>query len=256
MFPNFPNKHLEKAIFTPADFLAYLKQVDRFPKFPVPKAAIFSYQKSLIDHVVENHRTSKMETTLGEMYLLDEADNQIGLVGKLGIGAPAVVTALEELIAWGVTKFISIGTAGGLQKSLKIGDIVVCDKAIRDEGVSHHYLAAAKYAAASSLMVEKIKASLTKQKTPFLMGTSWTIDAPYRETVAEALQYQNEGVLTVEMEAAALFSVATFRNIPLGAIFTISDSLADLKWQPQFHKEETQEGLEKLYQVALEVLIN
>ncbi len=255
MFPNFADKQDNEPIFTPSEFIDYLKKTGRYPKFPAPSGIIFSYQKTLLDYVIKNHPIAKMETTMGEMYLLKETNNQIAIVGKLGIGAPAVVTALEELNAWGVKKFSSIGTAGTLQKNLSIGDIVVCDKAIRDEVVSHHYLRAEKYAFASRGTVEKIKNSLEKLGQKYTVGLSWTIDAPYRETVVEAVQYQKEGVLTVEMEAAALFAVANYRKIDLGAIFTISDSLADFKWSPEFHREETKEGLEILYKTALDVLL-
>ena len=233
----------------------YIKKVGRYPKFPPPEGMIFSYQKTLLDYVVQNHQTTKMETTFGEVYFLDETQKKVGIIGKLGIGAPGVSTALEELIAWGVKKFVSIGTAGSLQKNLKIGNIVVCDKAIRDEGVSHHYIVSEKYSYASMVMVEKIKKSLQRLGKEFTVGTSWTIDAPYRETIAEARKYQSEGVATVEMEAAALFAVAAYREVEMGAVFTISDSLADLQWQPEFHKEETKEGLETLYEVALDVLL-
>ena len=103
--------------------------------------------------------------------------------------------------------------------------------------------------------MKKITNSLEKLGQKYTVGSSWTIDAPYRETVAEAVQYQKEGVLTVEMEAAALFAVASYRKIDLGAVFTISDSLADFKWSPEFHREETKEGLEILYKTALDVLL-
>ena len=92
---------------------------------------------------------------------------------------------------------------------------MVCEKAIRDEGTSHHYLKPSKYAYASKDMTQKIKNSLDKFKQKYFVGTSWTIDAPYRETVAEATQYQKEGVATVEMEASALFAVSQYRNVEL-----------------------------------------
>ena len=66
--------------------------------------------------------------------------------------------------------------------------------------------------------------------------------------------YQAEGVLTVEMEAAALFAVAAYRGVEMGALLTISDSLADQTWDPQFRSVTTREGLETLYRVALEAL--
>jgi uridine phosphorylase len=133
---------------------------------------------------------------------------------------------------------------------------MVCEKAIRDEGTSHHYLKHSKYAYASKEMTNKIKRSLEKFKQKYFVGTSWTIDAPYRETVAEAKQYQKEGVATVEMEASALFAVAQYRNVELGAIFTISDSLAELQWKPKFHLKKTKKGLEILYKIAVDVLLN
>ena len=120
---------------------------------------------------------------------------------------------------------------------------MVCEKAIRDEGTSHHYLKHSKYAYASKGMTNKIIISLEKLNQKYFIGTSWTIDAPYRETVAEAKQYQEEGVATVEMEASALFAVAQYRNVELGAIFTISDSLAELQWKPKFHLKKTKKGL-------------
>jgi purine-nucleoside phosphorylase len=89
----------------------------------------------------------------------------------------------------------------------------------------------------------------------YFVGTSWTIDAPYRETVAEAKQYQKEGVATVDMEASALFAVAKYRKVELGSIFTISDSLAELEWKPKFHLNKTKKGLETLYKVAVDVLL-
>lgn len=62
---------------------------------------------------------------------------------------------LELLIAWGVKQFITLGIAGGLQKNLLIGDIIVCEKAIRDEGTSHHYLPYDKYAYPSKNMLSR-----------------------------------------------------------------------------------------------------
>ena len=79
-------------------------------------------------------------------------------------------------------------------------------------------------------------AAMNRARVPYRAGVSWTIDTPYRETVAEARRYQAEGVLCVEMEAAALFAVAKVRALQVASAFTISDSLADLVWNPlEFH---------------------
>ena len=133
--------------------------------------------------------------------------------------------------------------------------MVVCDRAIRDEGVSHHYLAPDKYAGASPALTARLARALEAGGHAHTVGASWTTDAPYRETRAEVLRYQGEGVACVEMEAAALFAVAQYRRVEMGALFTITDSLASLEWRPEFHSERTQQGLETLYRTALACLL-
>lgn len=255
-FPNFKNKHAEDAMYSPQEFLDYNKKVKWVPKIKPPKGVIMCYSKSFIELIKKKYETKKFEAFGSEFYILKETNNQIGLVGNFGIGAPAACVVLEEMISWGIKRFITIGTAGTLQKNLKVGDIIVCEKAIRDEGTSHHYIKNSKYAYASKKMTEEIENSLKKFKQKYIIGTSWTIDAPYRETVAEARHYQNEGVHTVEMEASALFAIAKYRNVDIGAIFTVSDSLAELEWNPQFHRRKIRKKLKMIYKVALDVLLN
>jgi uridine phosphorylase len=72
--------------------------------------------------------------------------------------------------------------------------------------------------------------------------------------VAEARHYQAEGVLCVEMEAAALFAVAEVRGLRMASAFVISDSLADLVWNPQFHTQQVEDGLITFYQAAVAAL--
>ena len=58
----------------------------------------------------------------------------------------------------------------------------------------------------------------------------------------------------MEMEAAALFAVAKVRGLQVASAFTISDSLADLVWNPQFHGPPVQAGLITLYEAAVSAL--
>jgi uridine phosphorylase len=234
-FPNLKNKHEEEALLTPQKFLNYLKSIGKHPKFKPPKGLIFVFQKELLEYIVTNHAVRKVGGFHGDFYLLEETEDQIGVLGNFGFGAPVVVILMEELIAFGVKEFLSVGIAGSLQKHLKVGSTVVCDKAIRDEGTSHHYLKPSKYSYASKALVSKIEAALIEFGLGYTVGTTWTIDTPYRETITEVKKYQTEGVLTVDMEASAIFAVAEYRNVEVGAIFTISDYLAELEWQPKFH---------------------
>jgi uridine phosphorylase len=253
-FPNFRGKHAHDAFITPKEYIEYARRHGFLTDFAVPGGVIFCYSPSLLDRICSSRQTTRVGGFHGEFHLLAETADRVGVMGKFGIGAPVVTTILEELIALGVKQFISIGTAGAIARGLSTGDVVICDRAIRDEGVSHHYLEPAKYAEASSALTNALVRALGDDGMELVSGTSWTIDAPYRETVAEARHYQEEGVLTVEMEAAALFAVAQYRHVELASALVVSDSLADLVWEPQFHHDRTRDGLDSLFNAALRTL--
>jgi uridine phosphorylase len=251
-YPNYAGKHAEDPFFTVGEYAAYARRMGRWPEYDPPEGVIISYQRSLYDRVLslEGIERPHDRPLLHGMVPLPSTDGRVGIVGRFGIGAPVAATVLEELIGFGVHRFASIGTAGSLQKACGIGSLVVCERSIRDEGVSHHYIEPGTYSFADVALTEAL-ASLLPDAT---RGTSWTIDTPFRETIAEARHYQAEGVLCVEMEAAALFAVAAARGVPICSAFTISDSLADLVWDPQFHSTETESGLLRLYEAALALL--
>jgi uridine phosphorylase len=253
-FPNFPGKHDQDAIFSPGDSIDYQRRHGRSPMVAIPQGMILCYQRSLYDHVLAEHDGERVGGLQLELYVLGDTAGRVGLCGNFGFGAPVATAVLEVLIAYGARRFVSIGTAGALAKGLNVGDVVVCERAIRDEGVSHHYLPPAKYAEATPALTDRLELTLRQAGLAPARGMSWTIDALYRETVAEARHYQQEGVLTVEMEAAALFAVGRYRGIEIGAAFTISDSLAELVWDPQFHAAPTQQGLERLFRATIETL--
>jgi uridine phosphorylase len=256
-YPNFSRKHSQDSLVTPKDYLAYARKRGMVPQHR-PDSVIVAYHQSLMQHVLEHHRTRRVKGFFGQMFLLEETARRVALIGNFGIGAPNAVIHLEEFIEWGVKRFVSIGTAGSLQKGLRVGDLVLCERAIRDEGSSHHYLPPSRYAHPSKQLTERVRGSLRSRRLKFVSGTSWTIDTPYRETVAEARRYQKQGVLTVEMEAAALFAVGKYRKAQVAALLSISDTLSDglgtATWEPKFHLRRNQAGLEKIYRVAVDAL--
>lgn len=254
-FPNYPGKHREDALLRPARFHAYLREIGKHPTQEVPEAVILCFQASLLEHIREHHPGARGDGYLARMLLPEDASGRVGVYGGFGIGAPVSALQLEDLVAFGVRRFVSIGTAGSLQPDLGIGDLVVCESAIRDEGTSHHYLAPGDEARASARLTTSLRSALDTRGRTHRVGATWTTDAPYRETIAEVRHYQAQGVLTVEMEAAALFAVAGCRGVELAAAFSISDTLANLTWTPRFGSPETREGLEALYGAARDALL-
>lgn len=249
MLPQFSDKHEHSSLTSPSKLLQHRKQFGRLPAHAAPKTVIFCYQSRFLKQALESTPHEQCDGCFSKLYFLK--DHPGVAVGDFGTGAPVMAAKMEELIAWGVEQFISVGTAGSLQQKAKVGDIIVCEKAVRDEGTSHHYLPQTKYIHAPRRMTNKLQNHLKKAEVPYLVGSSWTTDSFYRQTAEEVLFYQKEGILAVEMEAAALFAVAHFYRVDLGVMFTISDSHADLVWQPHLEDERTAQGLHTLLKVAL-----
>ena len=89
---------------------------------------------------------------------------------------------------------------------------------------------------------------------PYSKGTSWTTDAPYRETIEELRRYSSDGVATVEMEVSALFAVGAYRGVGVSSSVVISDILSEEDWNQGYHSAEKLEGLKKIFEVALETI--
>ena len=148
-----------------------------------------------------------------------------------GVGAPLAGAFLDELIALGCRKFIACGGAGVLDSSIEMGQVQVPQSAVRDEGLSYHYLPPAREVAAHPQAIQAIIAALNKHNVPYTLTKTWTTDAVYRETRAKVNHRRAEGCLTVEMEAAAFFAIAQFRRCIFGQILYGGDNVAAEQWE-------------------------
>lgn len=228
--PNFPGKHSLTALFGPADLLRHAGR----PGPALPAGAVLVYSPTLLRQVIDRHETTARRVApMQEVHEVRVPGGTLALAGGFGIGGPAAAAVLEELICSGVREVVSIGGAGGLQPTLAIGDVVVCDAAVRDEGVSYHYLPPdGRYVRPDEGLTARLLREVNARVESVVVGRSWTTDAPYRETRQEVLHYRAEGVLTVEMEAASLAAVARYRGVGFATAFAVMDSLAEDTWRP------------------------
>lgn len=253
-YPQQQGKHAFTALVDPHTWLQYVKERGDYPTCDVPAGAIICYDSGLWRWVRERPDRVEGDGMFRGYFLIPWRGVWV-LAGKAaGVGAPVAVIAMEEMIAFGIRRFVNLGTAGGLQRDLKVGDLVVCDRALRDEGTSHHYLPASRFAAACPTLTGALVDALRAAGRPPRTGASWTTDAPYRETIEELRAYRDEGILTVEMEAAAVFALGRYRHAGVGSVFAVSDILDDAAWTPGFHTAEVTEALRTAFERALDSL--
>lgn len=253
-FPNYPNKQNGESILNPQDILAFRRRLGIMPKGEAPESVLICLQRGLPERMRWRVPIQRAGRLMGDLFAVRKARGRVAVLTNLGIGAPQMAAAAEELIAWGARTLVSLVWGGGLQADLSPGDIVVVDRAIRDEGTSHHYLPPQKYISASPALVSRLEAGFAARGIAVQRGASWTLDASYRETREEVQAYEAEGVKTVEMEIAALLAVAQVRGAEAASVVVVGDTLSGLRWRAPQDTRPVERSLEAAYRTIIETL--
>ena len=252
-YPIHPNKPQLTAMLTAEKMIEFRRKQGGLGNVAAPQTVILCLYKGLMKYFPLKYSAKRVNGFLGDFYLLNKAKGRTGVMGNFGIGSPVVANLAEEMIAWGAKRIVILSLAGGLQPNLAPGDILICNRAIRDEGTSYHYLPAEKYVDASSSFASELESVFKKNGLSASIGSTWSTDAPYRESREEAESYQNEGVLAVDMESAGLFAVGQARGIETASVFVIGDSLAKPRWSAPPDMGVLHQRLKKCFSVLTEI---
>lgn len=244
--PRHEDKLRAEPVVTPAESVAYAEGDQ-----PTPETVLLCFSRTLFEYLEDAYPATPIEGARSACGF-DLPETSLGAFLVPGVGAPMATLVVEELIARGTERFCIVGHAGGLDPAFDIGDVVVIDRALRDEGTSHHYLDGGPYAEADPDLTGWLGETLERAGVGYEVGPTWTTDAVYRETVAEVRAYREAGIRTVDMEAASVFTVARYRDAEAGAVFAISDILEPDAWTPGFSR--TQPHLETVADAVIEGL--
>lgn len=204
----------------------------------LPEHCVISFFKEVIDKVIAEHNAkvvveNRWEDGPHSIYEISYHGQRLAFFHP-GVGASIAAGLLEEAIAFGCRKFIACGGCGVLEPEIAVGHLVVVSGAVRDEGVSYHYLPPGREVIADERGVNALVKGLNERGVPYRVGKTWTTDAPYRETVKKIARRKEEGCLVVEMESAALMAVAQFRGAIFGQALYGGDDLSGAEWD---HRE-------------------
>ena len=228
-YPVYPEKHRLPALLT-AEQMIEFRRAHGLREAHAPDGIVLCLYRGVMKRFGWKYRTRRIDGFQADLYVTERGGQRVGVVGNFGIGAPAATNLAEELIAWGAKRLVILSLAGGIQPELGPGSLVICDRAIRDEGTSYHYLPPARDVAASADLVARVSKALGARGLAHVIGATWSTDAPYRETQEEATSYQREGVKAVDMESAGVFAAAQVRGVSAASVLVVGDSLAGPRW--------------------------
>ena len=172
-----------------------------------------------------------------------------------GMGCPGATIVFEELIQLGCKKLIRVGTCGGLQIGHELGDLVVAMSAVPADSTAVHLVHDEPHCptASWSLLHEAVHIGKQSDMT-FHVGPIVSSDLFYNPDVGQYERWASRGVLAVEMEAAALFTLAALRGIEAACLLTVSDMLVGGTFR-RISDDDLRAAVDRMTQLALDVAV-
>jgi uridine phosphorylase len=231
MPPLLENKHPSSpSVFRPAALLREARRQRGLPAADVPPICVLDPDGDIVRRL---RHSGRAKTFAGwpcyhtELDTFTLAGQTVGIIG-CAVGAPFAVLVAEELFASGCRLLVSITSAGEITSAGRIPYFVLIERALRDEGTSYHYATPSDYGAADPYLLARAAEALSVNGMHAVVGSTWTTDAPFRET-AEAIEAaRTKGVLAVEMESAALYTFARSTGAQVLCLAHVTNSMGQL----------------------------
>ena len=155
-------------------------------------------------------------------------------VTSTGIGSPSAAIAVEELARVGADTFIRVGSCGAIQPGMAVGDLVITSGAVRQEGTSHEYVRGDYPATASHEVVSALVAAAERLGHDYHVGITMSADSFYAGQGREGFggfeaagsdalvdELREANVANIEMEAAAILTLASIYGLRAGAVCSV-----------------------------------
>ena len=214
-------------MFAATNLLREARRQRNLPERPVPAICILDPDGDLERHLriagsaQADSTWACYHTTLSRFTL---AEREVGIV-PFTVGAPFAVLVAEELMVSGCELVINVTSAGRIAAPPGVAAFMIIERALRDEGTSYHYLPPARWSYLRSELRARLAGLTLLNGPPILHGSTWTTDAPFRETATDVERHRTAGVLAVEMEAAALYAMAEAKGYDVLCLAHLTNAL-------------------------------
>jgi DeoD family purine-nucleoside phosphorylase len=204
-------------------------------------------------YIAETYLDGAVErnTERGMLGYTGEFDGRPVSVQATGMGCPSAAIVMEELVQLGVKRFLRVGTCGGLQPDLQLGDLIVAVTAVPADSTAQHLIGADPHCPTSDW--ELVHAAVHNAKEigqPLRVGPIVSSDLFYNPDEGQYERWSARGVLAVEMEAAVLFTLGALRKVQAGCLLTVSDVVVEGEFK-RITDEELRAAVDRMTRVGL-----
>jgi purine-nucleoside phosphorylase len=218
----------EKSLFTPENLLREARRQKSIPERRIPSVCVLDPDGDIVEYLLKNKRATLnpfwacYHTKLFDFKI---GRNKIGILG-CAVGSSFAVLVTEEMFVSGCELLISITSSGRINNLDSNARFLLIEKALRDEGTSGHYIEPSAYSNIGTRLLQKLRKNLATAQVPVDVGSSWTTDAPFRETRTAIEQAKAKLIDCVEMEAAALYAFAKAKNKHVVCLAHLTNTMA------------------------------
>ena len=174
-------------------------------------------------------------------------------VQATGMGCPSAAIVIEELVQLGVQRMLRIGTCGGLQPDMKIGDLVIAISAVPADSTAMHLVREPHAPTADWELVHAAVHAAKEQGKAVRVGPIVSSDLFYNPDEGQYGRWSDRGILAVEMEAAVLFTIGALRKVKTGCLLTVSDVVVEGEFV-RISDEEMKAAVDKMTELALDTV--
>jgi purine-nucleoside phosphorylase len=168
-----------------------------------------------------------------------------------GMGCPGATIVFEELIQLGAKRLLRVGTCGGLQPDHALGDLIVAISAVPADSTAMHLVGNEPHCPTASWELIHGAVHVAKEMgQPMRVGPIVSSDLFYNPDEGQYERWSKRGVLAVEMEAAALFTVGALRGVEAGCLLTVSDIIVDGDFK-RISDDDLRAAVDRMTRVAL-----
>lgn len=229
--PILDHKFYDKpSIFQPENLLREARRQKEITELVIPEICILDPDGDIQEYVIQNYNAQRNKAWAcyhTKLYEFNYGITTLGIIGQ-AVGASFAVLLAEQLFASGCKLLLSMTSSGQLVQPMEPPYFILIEKAIRDEGTSYHYLPPSDFSFLKSDLKKKLTNVFDNLEQRIFSGSTWTTDAPYRETEDAINYYKSIGIHAVEMEASALYAFAEARNKNVICFAHVTNQMASI----------------------------
>jgi DeoD family purine-nucleoside phosphorylase len=175
-------------------------------------------------------------------------------VQATGMGCPSAAIVVEELVQLGVKRLLRVGTCGGLQPDLSLGELIVAVSAVASDRTVEKLVGFEPHVPTADFGLVHAAVHAAKELgKPVRVGPIVSSDLFYNPDEGQYERWSARGILAVEMEASVLFTIGALRKVRAGCLLTVSDVVVEGEFV-RITDEEMRAAVDQMTELALRTI--